>query len=442
MPAPYRRPGAPAAPATTPAAPGATPAATTPAATTPAPGSPSSASTNRARNENEFQDAAYELFTELKENVKQDAPERTTEYGDIFALNDNQFLDAWSQNQGDFRDRFQKLVVQLGNRGGMPAGNPKVQAYHLARNQVVNRTPSGPGLAQYWSKQPQAFEGPGYQPTDTDEKRNSTAEILDQRTRPVTADSALSELADVDGGLEREHKVLRQIHGELKANPRLSEPGSIDERNEALKQIFQGAAPTDQAVRLLSTSTPDELVERMMDVQRMRTVRAHYKGAWPFKSGARPDSPPAGFDVERRADGRVKLKLVDPVAPETASSVKNYERFKDKNLVLNRVKVLRRWRSGLGTDSPIETQGDQSLIDAEAMLQRFTPGRTPPTKEEIDVFLDSTDVDFKTNPGAMEELHPGEIDLMKNDPTLFLSQFKINDDGHWIRDRGDQESAE
>ena len=101
----------------------------------------------------------------------------------------------------------------------MPAGNPKVQAYHLARNQVVNRTPAGPGLAQYWSKQPQAFKGPGYQPTDSDEQRSTTAQILDRRTHPVTATSGLSELADVQGGLEREHKILREIHGELKADP-------------------------------------------------------------------------------------------------------------------------------------------------------------------------------------------------------------------------------
>ena len=30
-----------------------------------------------------------------------------------------------------------------------------------------------------------------------------------------------------------------------------------------------------------------------MDVQRMRTIRAHYQGAWPFKVGQqRPDAPP------------------------------------------------------------------------------------------------------------------------------------------------------
>ena len=76
------------------------------------------------------------------------------------------------------------------------------------------------------------------------------------------------------------------------------------------------------------------------------------------------------------------------------------------------------------------------------MLQRFIPGRTPPTKEEIDVFLDDTDTDFKTNPGAMDELKPGEVDLMRYDPDTFLSQFVINDEGRWIRDRGNQESAE
>ena len=257
---------------------------------------------NRALAETNHEDAAYDLYVEMKRKVDRNSPVRTN-YNDVLGLNDEQFLDAW-QNQEGFKDRFQDLVADLEARGGGFSNAPKVQAYRLARNQVVNRVVAGSGLVQHWGGEPQNFIGVGYQPTDTDEQRNSAAQILDRRTRPVTATSALSELADVDGGLEREHKVLRLMHAELRADPKLGEPNRIDERNEALQRIFSGGTATPQASQVLTTAKPKDLIEAMGDVQRMRAIRTYYKGTWPFKGGAPAPAEPTGPVAPKPGGGR------------------------------------------------------------------------------------------------------------------------------------------
>jgi hypothetical protein len=390
---------------------------------------------DRVRNEQNHEDAAYELFQTLQANVIPGAAVRTS-HRDIMGLDENDFLEAWQQNSNGFRDRFNGMVTQLESETEEMRNDPKVLAYRRARNQAVNRVVSGPGLVQHWQREPQHFIGRGYQPGDSNEERNTAAEVVDRRTRPVTAISSLSELADVDGGLEQEHKVLRRMHGELKADPTLSQPQKIDERNQALARIFEGGTPSDAASRLITTTTPPELIERMADVQRMRAIHSQYQGVWPFNAGNKAVTG-TPTEIGRRPDGRPRLTVVGQPEPEKSAQEQALARHTNKNKVLTRVRGLRRYRAGLDIDDPTVTPGDQSLLDAEAMLKRFQPGRTPPTDGEVEAFLDATEADYKMNPGAFEELKPGEAKLLETDLDQFLSLFHVNDDGRWVRQDDD-----
>ena len=109
----------------------------------------------------------------------------------------------------------------------------------------------------------------------------------------------------------------------------------------------------------------------------------------------------------------------------------------NKAKVMQRVKALRRYRSHLPIGDPRRLPATSHCIDAEAMLARFQVGRTPPTAPEIDAFLSDTEADYKTNPGALDDLKPGEVQLLMQDPDMFLSQFEMNDDGRWQRQQSE-----
>lgn len=437
---------APAAPA--PAAPAAftrparavtrgTPAAATPAAGT-APDTPGASETpdretasaarrNAVRADIDHEDAAYDLFTQMKRKLSPTSRERRI-YDDVLSLDDEHFLQAWQANGDGFRDRFNELATSLETTGA--AGHdPKALAYRRAHNAAVSPVVAGEGLVQHWSQSPQAFIGVGYQATSTDDQRAAEAQRLDQRTRPVTATSALSELASDPKALEREHAVLRKIHTELRLNPKLSEPGEIDARNEAIERAFDGAPPTMEAGSLLANAKPKDLIARMGDVQRMRTLRANYKGAWPL-TGAQ--QLPPGREIQRDPSGRPRLRLVGESEVALTPQSQALEHQVNKAKVMQRLRGLRRYRSHLPIGSDVETPGDESLTAAEVMLARYTPGRTPPSTPEVEAFLDATDADYKTNPGANDELKPGEVQLQLLDPDAFLSQFTLNDEGRWV----------
>ena len=223
------------------------------------------------------------------------------------------------------------------------------------------------------------------------------------------------------------------MHGELRANPQLSSPGAIDERNEALRRIFQDTPPTPQASQVLSTARPADLIQRMGDVQRMRTLRSNFQGTWPFTGGTAPTpAGPRSPTAPPVRPGGPTLRLVEDLQ-STDPARQAIDHQTNKADVMQRVKGLRRYRLHLPVGSDVETPGDEALMKAESMLQRFQPGRTPPTTAEVEAFLDDTDAEYKTNPGANDNLKPGEIQLMHHDPDLFLSQFELDDEGRWAR---------
>jgi hypothetical protein len=349
--------------------PGAPPA--TPGRTIVRPGQPTPTPQANARAEMERDDAAVELFADIQDMADR-IPTARAEYPDLFEMSVPAFSGA--AQDPEVRASFDQLVDRL-NESGALAGNRSAARYRRARGDV-GAIEYDPRMALRWTPDPMAFPNQeGYQPDDTDEARNTQIRAIDDRTRSVTTGLSLSDLAQQEGGLRNELEALRGVRRELQLDPSLQEPGNAEGRRRAAQSVF-GARYDPTAISLIVGSSDEDLVNRMTDVHRMRTLKAHYQGTW-------PQGPQAG------------TRPATPANPE----VRGLEHGMNMTRVGERLEALKAYRAHLPNDSLDETPGDEAIHAAQRIYDGFVRGGGhTPTEEDVVNMLDATERAYRNRP--------------------------------------------
>ena len=384
----------------------------------PAPGAPPGTPANRqagapqaadrVRREMMAQDAAVELFSELQgENL---GPNVRRTYGDVLDQDLPSF--AASVQDPESRARFDEMTAAIRTHLDSP-DNSRLQtawrAYRRARGDV-GAVEYDPRMALHWTPNPMEFPAVvGYRPNDTDAERNIAINAIDARTRSVTTGLSLSQLAaQGDDALRNELNALRRVNQELQLDPSLALPENADARRRVAQEAF--GSTYDQAAINLITGSREGLTQRMEDVHRMRTLKAHYRGTWPGTT-----TTPA--HQAQSVPARTPVPAHNPVG-QAMSDVDKTRR------VRNRLTALQRYREGLGDHE--ESPGDAALGDAQHLMELIDSGHMP-DEDEVTQMLESTRDAFEVAPGAHSQLTPQQKALFYSQPGLFTQ----DEAGYW-----------
>lgn len=353
------------------------------------------AAKDQARLKMQTEDKAVDLYNEIKSMPME--PDFKELHNEVLKHDVPSFSTA--VQDPEFRAQFDQMVDQIASELRKPTQPERLRkawaAYQSARGDLGS-IDFDPRMALRWTPEPMKFDGAGYGANDSDEDRDKAIRSIDKNTRSVTTGLTLSALAaknDPDA-LRNELDALREVHQALRADPSLQGDDKGAERRALAIRIF-GKDYDARAVQMIASQSADQLVERMTDVHRMRTLKAHYKGSWPGS---------------RAVDEQTRPEPHDSVEQVMADVNKQAE-------VRLRAAALSRWRTGLPFDAD-STPGDEAHAEAAEMVDRIDAGDMP-SVVEVDQMLAGTQKAFDSLPDRHAKLDAGQRSLIVNHPEWF-----------------------